>query len=169
MATDSDEDVEMADGQSAREYVATMNREMFEEAAGEEFDDPTMAELQDAILYSLFPNFQVWIGYGGNIVYRFLPNGNDPDSCIFDVMILLRYPKDSERPPAAPCDVIPADQPFASYEALGSLGGVFDQDDANLPAVQRGMKNSATGKVILASYQESRIRHLHQTIDKYLS
>jgi len=52
---------------------------------------------------------------------------------------------------------------------LGSLGGVFDQDDANLPAVQRGMKNSATGKVILASYQESRIRHLHQTIDKYLS
>jgi hypothetical protein len=68
-----------------------------------------------------------------------------------------------------PCTVIPADQPFASHEALGSLGGVFDQDDANLPAVQRGMKNSATGKVILASYQESRIRHLHQTIDKYLS
>jgi hypothetical protein len=31
------------------------------------------------------------------------------------------------------------------------------------------MKNSATGKVILASYQESRIRHLHQTIDKYLN
>ena len=62
-----------------------MNREMFEEAAGEQFDDPTMAELQDAILYSLFPNLQVWIGYGGNIVYRFLPNGNDPDSCIFDV------------------------------------------------------------------------------------
>jgi phenylpropionate dioxygenase-like ring-hydroxylating dioxygenase large terminal subunit len=169
MATDSDEGVEMKDGQSAREYVAQMNREMFEEAAGEQFDDPTMAELQDAILYSLFPNFQVWIGYGGNIVYRFLPNGNDPDSCIFDVRILLRYPKGSERPAAVPCTVIPADQPFASHEELGSLGGVFDQDDANLPAVQKGMKNSATGKVILASYQESRIRHLHQTIDKYLS
>jgi hypothetical protein len=34
MATDSDEGVEMKDGQSAREYVAQMNREMFEEAAG---------------------------------------------------------------------------------------------------------------------------------------
>jgi hypothetical protein len=56
MATDSDEGVEMKDGQSAREYVAEMNQEMFEEAAGEQFDDPTMAELQDAILYSLFPN-----------------------------------------------------------------------------------------------------------------
>ena len=84
-------------------------------------------------------------------------------------MILLRYPKDSERPPAAPCDSDPRRSALRFHEALGSLGGVFDQDDANLPAVQRGMKNSATGKVILASYQESRIRHLHQTIDKYLS
>ena len=169
MATDSDANVDMPTDQSAREYVAKMNREMFEEAAGEAFDDPTMAELQDAILYSLFPNFQVWIGYGGNIVYKFLPNGNDPDSCIFEVMILLRHPEGTERPPAAPCTVLSADEPFASCEALGSLGPVFDQDDANLPAVQKGMKNSATGKVVLASYQESRIRHLHQTIDKYLN
>ena len=35
MATDSDEGVEMKDGQTAREYVAQMNQEMFEEAAGE--------------------------------------------------------------------------------------------------------------------------------------
>ena len=34
MATDSDEGVEMKDGQSAREYVAQMNQEMFEEARG---------------------------------------------------------------------------------------------------------------------------------------
>jgi phenylpropionate dioxygenase-like ring-hydroxylating dioxygenase large terminal subunit len=169
MATDSDADVDMPSDQTAREYVAKMNREMFEEAAGEAFDDPTMAELQDAILYSLFPNFQVWIGYGGNIIYKFLPNGNDPDSCIFEVMILLRHPEGTERPAPALCTVLAADEPFSSCEALGSLGPVFDQDDANLPAVQKGMKNSATGKVILASYQESRIRHLHQTIDKYLN
>ena len=169
MALDSDEGVEMPDGISARRYVADMNREMFEEASGQDLSDATMAELEDAILYSLFPNFQVWVGYNGNIVYRFLPNGDDPHSCIFDVMILLRYPAGTERPPATPCTVIAPDQPFASNESLGALGGVFDQDDANLPAVQRGMKNSATGKVILASYQESRIRHLHQTIDKYLS
>ena len=100
--------------------------------------------------------------------FSYLPNGNDPDSCIFDVMILLRYPKGTERPPSADCALLPADEPFAAHEALGALGGVFDQDDANLPAVQKGMKASATGRVTLASYQESRIRHLHQTIDKYL-
>ena len=153
MATDSDEGVEMADGQSAREYVAQMNREMFEEAAGESFDDPTMAELQDAILYSLFPNFQVWIGYGGNIVYRFLPNGNDPDSCIFDAHCCA-IPKVASDPPRS-LHRDSSRPAFCVPEALGSLGGVFDQDDANLPAVQKGMKNSATGKVISPAIREA--------------
>lgn len=169
MALDSDEGVEMPDGVSARRYVADMNRELFEEASGQDLSDATMAELEDAILYSLFPNFQVWIGYNGNIVYRFLPNGDDPHSCIFDVMILLRYPKGSERPEPANCIVLPVEDSFSSVPELGALGPVFDQDDANLPAVQRGMKASKKGAVSLASYQESRIRHLHATLDKYVN
>jgi len=169
MALDSDEGVDMPEGMTAREYVAQMNREIFEEAAGETFDQPTMAELQDAILYSVFPNFQVWIGYHGNIVYRFLPNGDDPDTCIFDVMLLLRYPRGTERPASAQLHVIPADQPFASAPEIGALGPVFDQDDSNVKAVQLGMKASRKGKVSLASYQESRIRHLHKTLDKYIN
>ncbi len=168
MAKDSDEGVEMPDDLTARKYVADMNREIFEQNAGEDFADATMAELEDAILYSLFPNFQIWIGYHGNIVYRFIPNGDDPDSCIFDIMLLFRYPKGSERPPAVPVHVIPADQPFAAAEELGALGPVFDQDDSNMGSVQKGMKASTKGTVSLASYQESRIRHLHQTLDKYV-
>lgn len=169
MATDSDEGVDLPDGMTAREYVADMNRQLFGEAAGEEFKDATMAELEDAILYSLFPNFQVWIGYCGNIVYRFIPNGDDVDSCIFDVMILYRYPEGTVRPPAAECVVIPEDKPFSSCELLAALGPVFDQDDANMGSVQQGMKASTKKAVTLASYQESRIRHLHQTLDKYLN
>ena len=168
MALDSDEGVEMPEGISARRYVADMNREMFEEASGQDLSDATMAELEDAILYSLFPNFQVWVGYNGNIVYRFLPNGDDPHSRIFDVMILLRYPEGSKRPDPADCIVIPETEPFSSVPELGALGPVFDQDDANLPAVQRGMKASKKGAVSLASYQESRIRHLHATLDNYI-
>jgi len=168
MALDSAEGMSMPEGLTARKYIGDTNRAIFEEASGESLADATWAELEDAILYSLFPNFQVWVGYHGNIVYRFLPNGDDPDSCLFDVMILLRYPKGSERPPAVPVHRIPDDQPFASAPELGALGPVFDQDDSNMPAVQRGMKASRKGAVSLASYQESRIRHLHQTLDKYL-
>jgi phenylpropionate dioxygenase-like ring-hydroxylating dioxygenase large terminal subunit len=168
MARDSDEGMDMPEGITARKYVGDMNREIFEQVSGEDLSDATLAELEDAILYSLFPNFQVWIGYHGNIVYRFLPNGDDPDSCIFDVMLLMRYPKGEKRPPAVPVHRLATDLPFAAAEELGALGPVFDQDDSNMGSVQRGMKASRKGAVSLASYQESRIRHLHQTLDKYL-
>lgn len=84
-------------------------------------------------------------------------------------MILLRYPEGGERPDPAECIVIPETDAFSSVPELGALGPVFDQDDANLPAVQRGMKASKKGAVSLASYQESRIRHLHATLDNYLN
>ena len=59
--------------------------------------------------------------------------------------------------------------PFESAPELGALGEVFDQDVDNLQALHKGMKTSKRGAARLASYQESRIRHLHQTIDKYVN
>ena len=38
----------------------------------------------------------------------------------------------------------------------------------NLPHMMKGLKSSKSGKLKLASYQESRIRHHHLTLDKYL-
>ena len=111
----------------------------------------------------------MWIGYHGNIVYRFLPNGDDHDSCIFDVMLLFRYPKGTERPAVKPATKLRPEQKFAEAKEIGDLGPVFDQDDANMPAVHRGMKASHKRAVSLGSYQESRIRHMHKTIDKYLN
>jgi len=36
-----------------------------------------------------------------------------------------------------------------------------------MPKIQQGMHNLAGGEVVLANYHEVRIRHFHQTIDKY--
>ncbi|GAB3114097.1 aromatic ring-hydroxylating dioxygenase subunit alpha [Aestuariicella hydrocarbonica] len=168
MALNSSDGQILPAGVSARKYVADTNRGLFEDACGEDLSQATMAELEDAILYSAFPNFQIWVGYHGNIVYRFLPNGDDHNSCIFDIMLLMRYPKGSEKPAAVPVNKLDPNLPFSCAEELGALGPVFDQDDSNMPAVQRGMLASKKGTVSLATYQESRIRHLHQTIDKYL-
>lgn len=171
MATDSAEGHSMPEGISAREYIAETNRQIFSELIGEPLEDATMAELEDAILYMAFPNFQIWTGYHGNIVYRFLPNGDDHSSCIFETMILMRYPKGTQKPESCSKTILRPDQSFADAKELGGLGPVFDQDDSNMPAVQRGMMASkrGKGKVSLGSYQESRIRHLHQTIEKYLN
>jgi phenylpropionate dioxygenase-like ring-hydroxylating dioxygenase large terminal subunit len=169
MATADADKYELPEGMTARRYVAELNRTLFGEACGQDLSDATDAELQDAILYSIFPNFQVWIGYGGNIVYRFRPNGDDHETCIFDSMILLRYKKGKEpRPAPATTTVLRPDQSFADAPEIGALGPVFDQDNANMAVMHKGMKASRKGAVSLASYQESRIRHLHQTIDKYL-
>ena len=48
------------------------------------------------------------------------------------------------------------------------LGAVIDQDMSNMPWVHEGLCASATGRVNLARYQESRIRHFHQPLDNYL-
>ena len=123
----------------------------------------------DAILYSIFPNFAPWAGFNPNIVYRFRPNGDDPNTCIMEVMMMMRYPKGEARPADVPMVELRPEQPFTVAEELGSLGDVFEQDMGNLPYLQKGMKQSKKGKISLANYQEIRIRHLHQTLDKYIN
>ena len=39
----------------------------------------------------------------------------------------------------------------------------------NMPYVHEGLLASGTRKVLLAEYQESRIRHFHHTLDRYLA
>ena len=50
-----------------------------------------------------------------------------------------------------------------------SLGQVLDQDTTNLAAQTRGFKASKKRGQTLGNYQEVRGRHLHQTIERYLS
>jgi hypothetical protein len=77
--------------------------------------------------------------------------------------------------PDVPAPEVPMEMHFldenelwASAPELGDLGPVFDQDMANLGRVQLGLEASKDGLVRLADYQESRIRRLHETLDKYL-
>ena len=48
------------------------------------------------------------------------------------------------------------------------LAEIFDQDTGNMGWMQEGMKGSRKRAATLANYQESRIRHVHQTLDSYL-
>ena len=158
----------LPEGVSARRYVGELNRQAYAAAAGADLSQATVAELEDAILYSVFPNFQVWAGYFGNIVYRFIPDGDDTDHCLFDVYILGRHPAGSPCPPAPPLHRLGDDEPFTAAAEIGALGPVFEEDMRNLPHMMKGMRASHRGKVSLASYQESRIRHHHLTLDKFL-
>ena len=50
-----------------------------------------------------------------------------------------------------------------------ALANVFDQDMANLPHVQTGMKSLRSGVMELGKYQDSRVRHFQTTLMKYIN
>jgi len=156
-------------GHTARTFMAEEVRRGMTEATGHDYTAFSDAETLDNIQYLLFPNMVLFRSLAIPIVYRSRPNGNDPDSCIFDLMLLTRVPRGGPRP-----------DPAAVYE-MGSktfrdvaefppfFAQLYDQDLSNLRAQQQGMHASVTKLVELSRYQEVRIRHLHRTLDSYLS
>ena len=62
------------------------------------------------------------------------------------------------------------EESYASAPGINpGLGAVYDQDTGNLEMQYRGFRASWKRGETLGNYQEARIRHFHQTIDKYLA
>ncbi len=162
--------VTVPEGETARRAMAAANRERYSQNSGYDHEGATDAELLDAFTYNVFPNFGPWGGFMPNIVYRWRP-WPDQNSTLMEVRILVRDKKgaDLSGQPSVTMHQLTDDEPWAAAVELGTLGSIFDQDMANLPYVQEGLKASKTGEVNLGDYQEIRIRHFHRTLDKYLA
>lgn len=154
----------------ARKITAQANRDAFKAMSGHDHSDYSDTEMTDNFTYNIFPNWAPWGGFIPNIVYRWRPWG-DPDHCLMEVRILMRKPEGQPMPKSVPMHLIPDDKPFASAGHIigAALASVFDQDMANLPYVQEGMKAAPDSQLQLGNYQEIRVRHLHKTLDKYLN
>jgi phenylpropionate dioxygenase-like ring-hydroxylating dioxygenase large terminal subunit len=152
-----------------RAILGDANRRAFSRAFEGDFADVTDAETLDALVYNVFPNFAPWGGFAPNIVYRWRPDGGNVNSCIMEVMILKRPDRGQPRPKPVPVHWLRDDQPWSDATELPILGPVIDQDMSNMPFVQEGLLASATGRVQLGAYQEIRIRHFHETLDRYLA
>lgn len=160
--------IAVPEGMTARAALGEAMRKAYTAQSGYDHDHATDAELLDGLVYNVFPNFAPWGGFMPNIVYRWRP-GKTPDTCLMEVRILVRVKKGEPIPRGVPMKLLGVDQKWTDAPELGILGDVFEQDMENLPFVQEGLHASKTGKVQLANYQEIRIRHFHQTMDKYLS
>ncbi|MBS0409502.1 MAG: aromatic ring-hydroxylating dioxygenase subunit alpha [Proteobacteria bacterium] len=161
--------VQVPEGTSARAAMAAVNRERYTAMFGHDHSHATDAELLDAFTYNVFPNFAPWGGFMPNIVYRWRP-WPDQDSTLMEVRLLMRVPPGQPKPRAPEMHMLGEDEPWTAATELGAaLAGVFEQDMANLPYVQDGLKASKNNAVHLGDYQEIRIRHFHRTLDKYLA
>lgn len=154
----------------ARKLLADASRAGFHAANGRDYSQVTDSEMLDNFTYNVFPNWAPWGGFVPNIVYRWRPV-RDPDHCLMEVRILMRTREGEAAPKAPEMFLIPEDRPFSDAAHLigAALAGIFDQDMENLPYVQEGMKASPNKAIELGHYQESRIRHFHRTIDKYIA
>ena len=159
----------LADGASARSVVAEGIRASTARRTGAELDAISDAEMLDGIEYFVFPNFMPWGGYLTSFAYRFRPDGNDPESCVIDIMVLDPVPDGADRPPPARTRVLGPDETWSDVPELGVFGRVFNQDGTTFARVQRGLRASVRPSTVLARYQESRIRHFHATLDAYLA
>jgi nitrite reductase/ring-hydroxylating ferredoxin subunit len=159
--------LEVPDGVTAREFLGELMRGQLAAATGRDHSTLSDTEVLDGVEYLVFPNFTPWPGFGLPIVYRYRPDGADPESCIVDIMLLAQVPEGGERPPNAAVTWIDGEDWTAAPE-LGALGVVFNQDRANITRMQRGLKTGPKRTVTLSSYQEVRIRHHAQTLETYL-
>jgi phenylpropionate dioxygenase-like ring-hydroxylating dioxygenase large terminal subunit len=156
------------EGVSARAFAAEQTRNQLTADDGYDYSHASDAEMVDALLYNVWPNMSFWAGYAPNLVYRWRPNGLDPETSIMDVILLKRAPKDGPRPAPAPVHELSVDEPWSAAAELGGLAAIFEQDMGNLPHVQEGLHASGTGVVHFARYSEMRIRLLHQLLERWI-
>jgi len=160
---------QLAEGETARPYAAEVIRELKQSLLGADLSEASDSEVMDAIEYFCFPNFTPWAGYQDCMAYRFRPEGDDHTRSIMDVWLMNPLDENAASIPHAPEPVVvDCEKGIGHVEELGRFRVVLQQDLDNLPRVQRGLLSSAKGAISLADYQEVRIRHFHQTLDRYL-
>ncbi len=152
-----------------RATISEWRRKTMKEMTGADYSKLSDAEMLDSVQYFLFPNFCPWYGEGLPLSYQFRPDADSPDTCLFDIWMLIRSPDSGAAPPAPKTIKLGPDDRFEPH--IGAMGKIFDQDDENMPFVQIGLKTwpGDPEGLTMARYQESRIRHYHQILMKKLS
>ncbi len=166
---DAAESAKIPEGKTPRAAMADVKRAFLKETLAREVDHLTDCEVLDTIQYHIFPNLVCWAGYGSYLVYRFRPNGSDPDRSIMEIMFLAPDSESKRLQPVKTPTRLGPDESHHNAPQLGGYAAVFDEDLSNLAAVQEGLKSMKGTGVILGNYQEMRIRRFHQILDEYVS
>ena len=153
------------DGETMRAALSRAGRERFRDSFGDRVDDLTDAEFLDAWVYTVFPNFMPW-GAFNRIFYRFRPNGDEYESCIFEIFYLA--PFSGDRPPPATETKLDPSDPWTDAPELEKLAMVAEQDTFNMQRVHQGLKVLRREGVLLSRYQESIVRWRQDLIQEYV-
>ncbi|MHA5048189.1 aromatic ring-hydroxylating oxygenase subunit alpha [Streptomyces sp. SD15] len=107
----------------------------------------------------IFPNLTFLPGYGTNIIYRSRPNGDDAESCVFEVWA-VQIPGADAGEPERP--VLEGPIPVEEWPQI------FREDFQNVIGQQKGVRGSGIDDLIMSERYEAMIINNHRTIDRYL-
>ncbi len=162
-------EVEVPKELTARDVLAREMRREFEQEYDKDLSHLSNAELIDSLKYNLFPNVFVYGGPGLPQIHVVRPIGKNQNECSFDVYFLSPLPKGEQRPETAEMVQITESDSYTQVPGMKKGSGeVLDQDTQILRWQHEGMLASKKGAETLSSYQESRIRHFHAVLEKYL-
>jgi phenylpropionate dioxygenase-like ring-hydroxylating dioxygenase large terminal subunit len=109
--------------------------------------------------WHVFPNCATLPWFDGAVWYRARPDGDNPDSCIFNIWSLKRF-----APGAEP----PLERRRYDNVAGHSFGLIIDQDVANMERVQKGMKSRAFKYAKPNPIQEMEVINFHRVLEEFL-
>jgi Rieske 2Fe-2S family protein len=129
-------------------------------AGGVDYSHIPDEDMTAAIDYCIYPNMVGPISAGNWILFRFRPNGNDPDTCLYDVMFLHRF-GDGETVPKVEQEFYP------KWEDHDGWGPTIGQDLSNMGHVQAGL-HQASFKALRLNRQEAGVRNHEKFIDRFV-
>ncbi|MCZ6708973.1 MAG: aromatic ring-hydroxylating dioxygenase subunit alpha, partial [Gammaproteobacteria bacterium] len=166
---DVSEKLVVPEGGTARQVMAQQFRDSVG-SSGTDLSEVSDSEIVDSIAYFVFPNQQFFTGVSFPIVYRFRPLGMQHDRTLFDLILLKSRPGDGTPVRTAEPVQLKAEESYTTVPGMDPyVGHIFDQDTGNMQAAHEGALASGKSGGTLGNYQEVRIRHMHQTLDKYLA
>jgi phenylpropionate dioxygenase-like ring-hydroxylating dioxygenase large terminal subunit len=110
--------------------------------------------------WHIFPNTIILAAYDGAMAYRARPNGDDPNSCLFDVWWLGRY---------GPGDAPPVvHEHYARPEDFHGRNPFLEQDFSNMGQTQKGMRSRGFTGARTNPVQEATVSNFHRVLHGYL-
>jgi phenylpropionate dioxygenase-like ring-hydroxylating dioxygenase large terminal subunit len=107
--------------------------------------------------WHIFPNTVFLHGLTSSLCYRARPDGHDPNSCIFEVYVIERFPE-GEAPKTE----------WVEEPDLSKWPRTLAQDFENMPQVQLGMKSRGVSVLRPNPVQELGVVHFHRLLAKYM-
>lgn len=114
---------------------------------------------QIGIDWHVFPNSVILPALTTALCYRARPNGADPNSCIFEVYVLERFPEGQEPKTEWVFEPDPTEEKWRL---------ILSQDFSNMQAVQQGMKSRGFMGARPNPVEELTVTHFHRTLAEYM-